>query len=853
MSQTRRLTYPSAHGSERAVPKSAPIPLPEFSAWGATSSRTGTLAGDPLTWLAIVQAALLAALIGVIVERPDFAAPAQAASAVLALTFTATLLGMAKGIGARRRQRALLATLAKAMGADGQARLLIAADGEAIFRNEAGARMFALAADPCQHFRGRCEGDERTLDELARLATAARHGGVYRTELAFAAPDAGVEWVALSVHPVEGGGTLWVAEDITARRSIEETLRREHEMLADFIDYLPIGFYSADTEGRFRFVNQRLAEWIGRPAEDLVGLDLGDILGAVPDPEEPRAEMRLKGRNGDIFQAFVSHSVFDSGGETLTRSVVVRDLMPEGHRERELKAAERRFSWLFDEAPGGIVLADPDLSISQANPAFIRMVGSSMEEVIGRPITDFIHLKDRPAAIEQLSRVLMGTGGAMRLPARLEAGRGREIVATLHVGATTEEDAITGLVLHFIDTTQQKNLELQFAQSQKMQAMGQLAGGVAHDFNNLLTAMIGFCDLLLQRHGPGDSSFADLMQIKQNANRAASLVRQLLAFSRRQTLQPKLFDVTDALADLSNLLRRLLGETIELQITHGRDLGTVRVDPGQFDQVVINLAVNARDAMPGGGQLSISTHLATVDRPIQAGADTMPPGFYVQIDVVDTGTGMSAETMSRIFEPFFSTKEVGAGTGLGLSTVYGIVRQTDGFIFVDSQPGEGTAFHIFLPRLEAVADKAKPRPSYADSPGVLAGDSVFGGDLTGAGTVLIVEDEDAVRLFGARALRNKGYRVIEANSGEGALDVLRGEEPIDVLVTDVVMPGMDGMTLARLVRMERPAIRVILMSGYAEDIAPGDLSGEDGIHFLPKPFSLKQLAGKVKEAMTLPQ
>jgi two-component system cell cycle sensor histidine kinase/response regulator CckA len=414
------------------------------------------------------------------------------------------------------------------------------------------------------------------------------------------------------------------------------------------------------------------------------------------------------------------------------------------------------------------------------------------------------------------------------------------LAATLHIGPTDEDGALSGLILHFIDTTEHKNLEIQIAQNQKMQAMGQLAGGVAHDFNNLLTAMIGFCDLLLQRHGPGDISFADIMQIKQNANRAASLVRQLLAFSRRQALQPKLFDVTDALADLSNLLRRLLGETIELTITHGRGLGLVRVDPGQFDQVIINLAVNGRDAMPGGGLLSISTRAATIERPYQRGDDIMPPGTYVALEVADTGTGIAEDHIGRIFEPFFSTKEVGAGTGLGLSTVYGIVRQTDGFIFVDSELGRGTRFTIYLPRFEQTeAPAIAPTPTEAPARG----------DLTGAGTVLIVEDEDAVRLFGSRALKNQGYNVIEARSGETALEVLRVTPQIDVLVTDVVMPGMDGVTLARLVRMERPTIQVILMSGYSEDVAPQEVAGEAGMYFLPKPFSLKQLAGLVKEAM----
>ena len=457
----------------------------------------------------------------------------------------------------------------------------------------------------------------------------------------------------------------------------------------------------------------------------------------------------------------------------------------------------------------------------------------------GRPVTDIIAEDHRASAGEQLGKVLAGSVTATHLEVRLK-GR-RDLIAQLFVSPTHEDGEISGLIVHFIDATEQRNLEVQFAQSQKMQAMGQLAGGVAHDFNNLLTAMIGFCDLLLQRHGAGDPSFADIMQVKQNANRAASLVRQLLAFSRRQALQPRLLNVTDTLAELSNLLRRLLGETIELKMVHGRQLGLVRVDPGQFDQVIINLAVNARDAMPGGGSLTIRTNAVRVDQPVQRGPELMPAGDYVLIEVADTGTGIPRENLGRIFEPFFSTKEVGAGTGLGLSTVYGIVRQTDGFVVVESEMGHGAAFSIYLPRIEAEPD-TETRP-----PTPVAEES---GDLTGTGTILLVEDEDAVRMFGARALRNKGYRVIEARSGEQALDVLRGDEKIEVLVTDVVMPGMDGVTLARLVRLERPAIHVILISGYSEDVARNGIDPNEGIHFLPKPFSLKQLAGAVKQVMS---
>src|SRR5260221_1332749 len=312
-----------------------------------------------------------------------------------------------------------------------------------------------------------------------------------------------------------------------------------------------------------------------------------------------------------------------------------------------------------------------------------------------------------------------------------------------------------GLVLHLIDITNFKELENQVVQARKMQAVGQLAGGIAHDFNNLLTGMIGFCDLLLLRHRAGDQSFADIMQIKQNANRAASLVRQLLAFSRQQTLRPKVLDITDTLAELSHLLRRLIGQGVVLRIVHGRDLGLVRVDQGQFEQVIINLAVNARDAMGAGGALTIRTVNVSVADPVDVAHETMPPGDYVRIEVVDTGSGIPKDVQGRIFEPFFTTKPVGMGTGLGLSTVYGIVRQTGGFILVDSEMGQGTTFAIYLPRHEGAArDEA---PNAAEEPEREA-------DLTGSATVLLVEDEDPVRLFTARALRNKGYKVMEAKS-----------------------------------------------------------------------------------------
>ncbi|MBL0337865.1 MAG: response regulator [Rhodospirillaceae bacterium] len=398
------------------------------------------------------------------------------------------------------------------------------------------------------------------------------------------------------------------------------------------------------------------------------------------------------------------------------------------------------------------------------------------------------------------------------------------------------------VILYALDITLQRRLESQVNQSQKMQAIGQLAGGIAHDFNNLLTAMIGFCDLLLIRHRPGDQSFADIMQIKQNSHRAANLVRQLLAFSRQQNLQPKVLVLTDLLAELSHLLKRLIGANVELDIIHGQNLFSIKADPTQLEQVIINLAVNARDAMPSGGKLLITTQNRTLDHEINVNNETIPSGDYVLLSIEDNGTGISSEIMDRIFDPFFSTKEIGKGTGLGLSTVYGIIKQTKGYIFVESALGKGTVFYIYLPKYQAEQNIKEINDND------LAASKIE--DLTGVGNILLVEDEDAVRIFSARALRNKGYQVIEARSGEAALEIIKQQvAPIDLLVSDVMMPQMDGPTLIREAHKIIPDLKVIFISGYAEDSFRQRLQNDQGIQFLPKPFSLKQLAEKVQNVL----
>ncbi len=672
-----------------------------------------------------------------------------------------------------------------------------------------------------------------------------------------------VEWRRIVSRPLEGYGGFyhWRFEDISERRRMERAMRDEQNKLLDFMAHAPVGIYSVDQHGRFRFVNRTLAEWLQVTPEELVKGDvrLRDVLNepakGVPAHAvaggaqgELHGEVVMRRRDGQLFPVAITQTVvMGEDGKTLRTRSIVRDLSPERQWQQALSVSEYRFQRLFAEAPIGILLLDSKYTVLECNHAFYGVMRRPREGIIGLPMADLIVLQDRPSTMARLAEVL---GGAdLKKPLEVHMAADRETITHIFVkrfnmgGGKAEEVSEQGLMLYFIDATEQKKLEVQFAQSQKMQAIGQLAGGVAHDFNNLLTAMIGFCDLLLQRHKPGDQSFADIMQIKQNGNRAANLVRQLLAFSRQQTLQPKVLNLIDVLSELTNLLRRLIGAQIKLEMIHGRDVGLVKVDQGQLEQVIINLVVNARDAMPNGGSVTIRTNSVKQTKAVLRGQDEMPPGDYVVIEVMDTGVGIPKENLQRIFEPFFSTKEVGSGTGLGLSTVYGIVRQTGGFVGVDSQPNKGSTFTIYLP---TYVDDGKTE----EAPVEEAREEKQGLDLTGAGTILLVEDEDAVRVFSGRALRNKGYNVHEARSGEEALAILNKEgEKIDLTVTDVVMPQMDGPTLYKHIRESWPNMKVVFVSGYTEDRLREQFKSGEVINFLSKPFTLKQLASKVKDVL----
>ena len=491
---------------------------------------------------------------------------------------------------------------------------------------------------------------------------------------------------------------------------------------------------------------------------------------------------------------------------------------------------------LFRDAPMGVAFADAAGTISEANAALAKFFGTT-GALTNKNFGDLVQPGERAQVMALIGKAAAGETGLSAIELRgMKSANGEERMAELFASTMAGK-----AILYLVDVSEQKALETKFAQSQKMQAVGQLAGGVAHDFNNLLTVIIGNCEFLLMRHQAGDPSFKEINEVHQNALRAAALVSQLLAFSRKQTMQPKTLALGEVVGELAQMLRRLVGEGITLNVEREPDLWAVHADEAQLGNAIINLVVNARDAMPSGGTVTIRTANQTVSQSSALGTAIMPAGDYVRIEVADTGTGMSQEIQSKIFDPFFTTKPVGQGTGLGLATVYGIVKQSGGFIDVDSELGRGTSFQIYLPRRKVEASDAAPVEA---APAIAR-------DVTGQDTILLVEDEEAVRSFAARALRMRGYNVLEAGGGEEALEIVRSDDAkIDLIITDVVMPNMDGPTMVRAVKAMNPALPVIFMSGYAEEAFRRNDQNSEDIHFLPKPFGLKQLAAKVKEVLS---
>ncbi|USG59770.1 PAS domain S-box protein [Sneathiella marina] len=764
--------------------------------------------------------------------------------------------------GLRRAASGNLELLLEVISTSPEGRLITTKDGLFVASNRAYLKLLGLPARGSRKTLNDVLSDDpeaiRQIGQILKAAVYDRSSGL-RTDIQMK----GGRWLSILAHSIEAipENIIWYVTETTRQHRQEEDERIEREKLSEYFNNAPVGFYSLDAEGKILFVNRIFAEWLGYHQDELANdvMNFSDLIVQNSDGQLTfmedlteagqlfEGEVDLLRRDSTILPVHITQTIVrDDAGNILGSRSVVRELLQEQEWRERVASAELHFRRFFEAAPIGIVLLDIEGVVIEGNPAFRVLTETVLNSAVGSHVTELVQFEDQPHLQHKLDAASVSSSASTPIEVKLKGGAERAANLYISAIASSEENAGRFLV-HVVDTSIQRNLEVQFAQSQKMQAVGQLAGGIAHDFNNLLTAMIGFCDLLMLKHQVGDPSYSDINQIKQNANRAAGLVRQLLAFSRQQTLRPEVTDLTDVLAELSNLLRRLIGETIQLKITHARDLWLVKVDRGQFEQVIINLAVNGRDAMSGDGNLTFETENLTITERGKEHHELIPPGDYILVKVADTGTGIPDDVIEKIFEPFFTTKKVGEGTGLGLSTVYGIIKQTGGFIFAENNKEKpGTTFLLFLPR-------------YVDTSEALSGEDTqplqVHRDLTGTGTILLVEDEDPVRLFAARALQNKGYDVLQADCGETALEVAAEHDgEIDLLITDVVMPNMDGPTLVKNVLAKEPDMKVIFVSGYAEDAFRKDLDYDvSKIDFLPKPFSLKEIANKVKEVMSRDQ
>ncbi len=643
----------------------------------------------------------------------------------------------------------------------------------------------------------------------------------------------------IQTTPFLGKKALWQCTNVTQERDENSKYLTQLKIIKQFLNHSGEGLFSLNEEGILLFCNDKFASWLGYSPEQLEGISLSKLL-AKPKAHKPRKLTEIQGKCDFISSAsrtksaFIEQDLLQTDNGIITHSIV-NFFVPNAHIPFANYSDLRR---VIDMSPFPIIFLDENGKIQDSNLLFQESFWTDDTPIQGALFLDCIVEAQKEEIKNTFSLYLDGKYNGE--PLEIYLNDAKESILSAYIIPIPVKNQM-GLFIQFHDITEKKRFESQLVQSQKMQAVGQLAGGIAHDFNNILTVMTGFCDLMLMRQTPGDQSFTDVMQIKQNATRATNLVRQLLAFSRKQTLEPIVLNVAESLTELSAFLRRLLGANFDLKIKYTRDLGLIFIDKGHFDQVVMNVLVNARDAMARGGIITLTTQNCELKKPKRHGHLTIPVGEYVLMEITDTGEGMTPEILDRIFDPFFSTKEVGEGTGLGLSTVYGILKQAGGFIYAVSTLGEGTTFSIYLPHCTP-EEILKATLITQEKPQLQ--------DLTGSSTILLVEDEDAVRLFSARALRSKGHTVIEAINGEEALKYMESHpEKIDLVISDVIMPNMDGPTFVNKMNQLRENQKVLFISGYAEDTFYSRIKDDSQIQFLPKPFTLIDLATRVKEIL----
>jgi two-component system, cell cycle sensor histidine kinase and response regulator CckA len=696
-----------------------------------------------------------------------------------------------------------------------------------------------LITEEYREFQRRLEGD----------------GVVQGFESRFLRRDGQRIWVSLNGRAVRGeAGTPGVfeitAEDVTARKLAEKKFR-------ELLESAPDAMVIVDESGSIVLINSQTEWMFGYPRADLLGRPVELLMPKRFRDRHPehrasyftRPSVRAMGANattlalvglrkdGSEFPIEISLGPLQTE-EGLLVSAAIRDITERRRAEESLRQAEENYRNIVENAVDGIFQRTSEGRFLSANPALARICGyESPADFVAGVMDARRDLYADPQQYDELNRLLAKQGHVRGVEIQARRKDGQLIWISETVRAVRDT---TGQLLYhegFVeDVTERRQLEEQFRQSQKMEAVGQLAGGLAHDFNNLLTVINGYSEVLFGRLGEGGSERKLLSEIQKASERATTLTRQLLAFSRKQVLQPRVLNLNTLIAGMASLLRRLIGENMTLTVIPAPDLGLVKIDPSQFEQVIMNLAINARDAMPEGGILTLETQ--TVERTTSTPSHPeLQPGRYVLLTVRDTGCGMSIETQAHIFEPFFTTKEAGKGTGLGLAVVYGIVQQSEGFIEVTSQVGCGSAFQIHLPCVEEKAVVSGASPPLPSVP-------------AGTETVLLVEDEEGVRRLASMVLQSSGYRVLEAKDGEEALQVSRQDlGQIDLLVTDVVMPQRGGPQLAELLAQERPGIKRLFMSGYgtkAMDRGGQTIREEE---FLQKPFSPLALAHKVRELL----
>ncbi len=733
--------------------------------------------------------------------------------------------------------------------------------GNFAFFNDSLCRLLGYSRDEMMGMNDRQYTDEKNAKKLYQAFNQVYRIGKPTQEFDWEIirKDGTKRYIETSVSLIKNSldqpvGFRGVVRDITEHKQMEDALRESEKQYRQVVESAAEIIYSIDVNGNFTYGNPAGLKVTGYTLEELKRLNYKDLV--VPEYLDGLAKIYANQFREKRATAYVEFPFFKKSGEVVwfgqNTSLVVeegkvagfyiiaRDITERKRAEEDLRRSEKKFKELFDNAPVGYHEFDIEGRITNVNRTELEMLGYTREERIGQFVWSSIteEEKSRETVLGKLAGVIPPSQSLERTYCRKD---GTTFPALIQDQLLWDEKGrITGIRSTIQDITERKQayeekaaLQEQLRQSQKVEAIGQLAGGIAHDFNNLLTVIQGNSELSLLDLEERDPLRENLEEITEAAKKATDLTRQLLAFSRRQILEMKVLDLNATLQNLEKMLHRVLGENIELVAFLSEKLGRVKVDPGQIEQVIINLAVNARDAMPDGGKLTIETANVELDEEYAHTHIAVTPGRYVMLSMSDNGVGITPEVRERIFEPFFTTKEKGKGTGLGLSTVYGIVKQSGGNIWVYSEPGQGTTLKIYLPQVDEPLEEMK--------------DEVIGEVLQGNETILIVEDEEVVRKLTIRVLEKQGYRVLQASEGGKALVLCEEfKEPIHLILTDVVMPGMSGSKLVERLKEIHPEMKALYMSGYTDNAIVHHGVLEPGVNFIQKPFNTDNLARKIR-------